>query len=95
MIVEYGPGHPTVDQCVEALHDDKMTSSVQIVIGREVSGLYVAQLVRTTVAPARVQAMQVGTFVDVPPGQRRATWLLTDVVQTMLHNPEAHMLLHW
>lgn len=95
MIVEYGRDTSWVGEVVDALAEDELVSSVQVTIGRSQNGLYRAQLSRTTVNPARVQGMCLGYVCDVPPGQRRATWLLTDAVNLALTDPEAHMLLHW
>ena len=95
MIVEFDAANPVVKHQVESLHADGMMSSVQLTIARSHQGLYHAQLTRVTTTPARLEGMQLGVWNDVPVGNRRATWLLTDVVDHMLELPEAHRLLHW
>lgn len=72
-----------------------IASTVQLTVSRHESGVYSAQLGRLTTAPAQLAGMDLGELPDVPPGQRRATWLLTDAVNMALHDPEAHRLLHW
>jgi hypothetical protein len=70
-------------------------SSVSIMVFRDRNGLYRAALQRMTVEPVMAEAMELGVVCDVPPGQRRATWLLTDAVTMALGDPEAHRLMHW
>lgn len=95
MIIEHDASSDVVRNHVEALLNQDLVSSVQLGIARAEDGCYVAQLVQVSTTPTRLRAVSLGRLVDVPPGQRRATWLLTDAVQEALCNPEAHQLLHW
>lgn len=95
MIVTYDPESVFVKDQVGALEESGVLSALQLAIGRHESGLYQVQLTRTRTNPGSVMAMGLGYIEDVPPGQRRATWLLTDAVNMALTDAEAHMLLHW
>lgn len=72
-----------------------LSSAVQLVVSRSDQGLYRCDLSRMTRNPDSIQMLHLGMVSDVPPGQRRATWLLTDAVNLALTDPEAHALLHW
>lgn len=95
MIETYDPRSHFVRSSLAALDAIGVASSVQLTIARQISGVYEVNLGRVRLAPAVMEGMTLGVVEDVPPGQRRATWLLTDAVQLALTNPEAHHLLHW
>lgn len=95
MIETYDSSSPTVRDGVLGLDALDCVSSVQLTIARDRNNLYRVAISRVRVSPALLEGLELGTINDVPPGQRRATWLLTDAVQLALSNPEAHSLLHW
>lgn len=95
MIETYDPASEFVQTAVRGLVAMDVASSVQLTVARTTNGLYHVELGRMCVAPTRLEGLSLGYVSDVPPGQRRATWLLTDAVNLALTNPEAHSLLHW
>lgn len=95
MIVSAGPERPAVAALVEQMFDQEVMSYVAVEVRRLESGLYHCILNRARRAPASMEAVGLGYADDVPPGQRRATWLLTEAVNLALTSPEAHTLLHW
>lgn len=95
MIETYDSSSPAVRNGVLGLDALDCTSSVQLTIARTSNGLYRVAVSRVRVQPALLEGLELGEIADVPPGQRRATWLLTDAVQMALSSPEAHQLLHW
>ena len=95
MIELFSTDSDYVQQSVHALHNMDIASSIQLTVARHLDGRYTADLGRMVVAPVSLTAVHLGTLPDVPPGQRRATWLLTDAVNLALTNLDAHSLLHW
>jgi hypothetical protein len=95
MIETYDSSSPVVRNGALGLDAMDLTSSVQLTVARDRNGLYRVALSRMRLEPMLLEGLELGTVNDVPPGQRRATWLLTDAVQLALSNPEAHRLLHW
>jgi hypothetical protein len=95
MIEEFNTETDYVQTSVTGLRAMRVASAVQLSVYRTENGIYKAELGRMTVAPATLYGLSLGVLPDVPPGQRRATWLLTDAVNMALCDPEAHRLLHW
>lgn len=95
MITEYDPTSEFVRPLVDEVRKQRIASSVQLTVSRHESGIYTAELVRLRVQPLSLVSVELGALPEVPPGQRRATWLLTDAVNAALTSVEGHSLLHW